>query len=109
MFTRPKTATHDVDASRFVHLDGRPGTELTCLDGCLWITPDGSAADVGPAAGQRLAVTRSARLIVCGFGPGRLRVTPPPSATAGSTPWRAWRARVAPAHRAAGRSAIVAV
>lgn len=45
MPTRPEVATFELDSSIFVHIVGRPGVELTCLHGCLWITQDGSAVD----------------------------------------------------------------
>jgi len=84
MPNRSITEMFDVDASTFVHIEGRPGTELTCVEGWLWVTQDGSPLDVDLADGQRHIVTGAAPIVVCGFGPSRLQVVREPSAT----PWQ---------------------
>lgn len=107
MPTRPEVATFDVDSSVFVHIDGQPGTELICLEGCLWVTQDGSTADLELAAGQRHVVIDPARLIVCGFGPGSLQVTHQPPAMAWSGLWRVLRRWAAAPRPAAVEPAVV--
>lgn len=108
MPTHPEVAMFDVDSSVFVHISGQPGIELTCLEGCLWVTQDGSTADIELAAGQRYVVTDPVRLIVCGFGPGSLQVMQQPPATAWSKLWHAMRGHVASVRPAAGTAAVTA-
>jgi Protein of unknown function (DUF2917) len=74
MPTRPNISEHHVDSSVFVRIDGRPGTELVCLAGCLWIARDGSPVDIELAAGERRVLTEPGRLVDCGFGPGVVRI-----------------------------------
>jgi len=74
MPSRPTLSTFDVDTGTFVHIDGRPGTQLACGAGCLWITRDGSPLDMELAAGQRWVITETGRLIVNGFGPSVVQI-----------------------------------
>ncbi len=105
---RPQVARFELDAKTFVHLDGRPGTELASVDGWLWITQDGCAVDIELAAGQRFVVTVPARLVVCGFGPATLQVTRQAPATARSMLWREVRRLVESPSPAAAEPTTIA-
>lgn len=109
MPTLPHTATYDVDASVFIRIDARPGYELACLAGCLWITADGSAVDIELPVGERHVVTEPARLIVCGFGPGCVQVTRQSPTTIGSLFHRVLRRIVALPRRTAAAPTAVAI
>jgi hypothetical protein len=96
------TARVHLDRSTFLRIVGEPGTELTCLQGCLWITRDGSLVDIELPAGHHYVVTDEARVLVCAFEPslvvvlnpgrsGRQAVTSPPAASAVARVVAAWR------------------
>jgi hypothetical protein len=97
-----KTEPLDVDTTTFVRIDGRPGTVLSCVAGCLWITEDGSLRDIRLSPGQNHVVTKAARITVCGFGPSCLQVVQRPQAMA----WPAIRRAIATWAGAEAESAI---
>jgi hypothetical protein len=104
MEQRFETTGLRLDRATFLTLDDAPGAELTCLDGCLWITRDGSPADIQLPAGGRYVVADGTRVLVCAFVPSRVRLCRPrpaarrPSPLAGliSRARSAWRRCVAP-------------
>ena len=77
-----ETERLDVDPTTFVRIDGRPGTHMSCVAGCLWITEGVSLRDIQLSPGQNHVVTKAARSTVCGFGPGCLQVVHRPQAMA---------------------------
>lgn len=81
-----------LDRALFLRLTDAAGTSVRCLDGCLWLTRDGSLEDCELAPGQSYLVEDDARVIVTAFGPSLAQVCKPePRARA------ARRARPSPA------------
>jgi hypothetical protein len=64
----------ELDRALFLRMNRAAGTTITCLQGCLWITRDGSPKDVELSPGETYRVEDAARVIVTGFGPGLARV-----------------------------------
>ncbi|CAN5262593.1 hypothetical protein BH11PSE10_BH11PSE10_03720 [soil metagenome] len=96
----------ELDKALFLRLANAAGVTITCLEGCLWITRDGSPADIQLPPGERYLVEDASRVIVAGFGPSLARVIQPAAeaqAQSQSRPRRlasvlpAWGSRFAPA------------
>lgn len=73
----------ELDRGQFLRLTDAGGATITCLQGCLWITRDGSPADIELAPGQSYWVENATRVIATGFEPSLARVwqpaAPPPT------------------------------
>lgn len=72
--------------------DGR-GARITCLDGSLWVTHEGSIKDEVLAAGQSLRIRHDGLTIVTALMPSALIVSEGPSLAA--TLGGSWAARLA--------------
>ena len=66
-----------LDRSTFLRIVGEPDTELTCLQGWLWITRDGSPIDIELPAGRHYVVPDGARVLVCAFETSLVQVLSP--------------------------------
>lgn len=92
----------ELDQALFLRLVKATGVTISCLEGCLWITRDGSPADVQLLPGQCYRVEDASRVIVSGFGPSVAAVLQPAAANR-SQPRRlvsllpTWGGRLAPA------------
>jgi hypothetical protein len=64
----------ELDRALFLRLVNAAGTNIVCLQGCLWITRDGCRKDIELAAGQTYCVEDATRVIVTAFGPSLARV-----------------------------------
>jgi hypothetical protein len=71
------TTSMPLDRSTFLRIVGEPGTVLSCQQGCLWITRDGSPEDIELPAGQQHLVADGVCVLVCAFEPSRVRVHRP--------------------------------
>lgn len=71
------TARVHLDRSTFLRIVGEPGTELTCLQGCLWVTRDGSPIDMELPAGCYYVVPDRVRVLVCAFETSLVQVRSP--------------------------------
>ena len=81
----------ELDRALFLRLVNAAGTNIVCLEGCLWITRDGCPRDIELAAGQTYRVEDATRVIVTAFGPSLARVfrpSAPPDSVAQHRP--AW-------------------
>ena len=67
----------ELDRALFLRLVNAAGTNIVCLEGCLWITRDGCLKDIELAAGQTYRVEDATRVIVTAFGPSLARVFQP--------------------------------
>jgi hypothetical protein len=67
----------ELDGALFLRLVNAAGTNIVCLEGCLWITRDGCPQDIELAAGQTYRVEDATRVIVTAFGPSLARVFQP--------------------------------
>jgi len=63
--------------TQFLRIVGAPGTIVTCLNGCLWITRDGCPKDFELVAGQAYRVDGAAPVIVGAFEPSLASVSRP--------------------------------
>ena len=82
-----ESARFTLDTTLFLRIVGNPGTTVTCLSGCLWITRDGCPKDFELAAGQEYRVDGIAPVIVSAFEPSLAGVR-----RTGQRP--AWRQRI---------------
>lgn len=64
----------ELDRALFLRLVNAAGTNIVCLEGCLWITRDGCLKDIELAAGQTYLVEDANCVIVTAFGPSLARV-----------------------------------
>ena len=69
----------ELDRTRFLRITAGTGTTVACLEGCLWVTRDGTAADIQVEAGDSYRVADASTVLVNAFGPSSARVlfTPP--------------------------------
>ncbi len=67
----------ELDRSLFLRLADARGTTVVCLEGCLWVTRDGSPKDVQLAPGESYCVEDATPVIVTGFEPSLARVLQP--------------------------------
>jgi hypothetical protein len=67
----------ELDRALFLRLVNAAGTNIVCLEGCLWITRDGCPRDIELAAGQTYRVEDATRVIVSAFSPSLARVFQP--------------------------------
>ena len=79
-----ESARVSLDRSSFLRISGEPGTELTCLQGCLRITHDGSPAAIELHAGQRHAVRGGPGVIVSAFESSVVQVFRPAAQPVGA-------------------------
>jgi hypothetical protein len=79
-----QNAQMNLGRSTFLRIAGEPGVELRCLKGCLWITRDGSPADIELHPGERHVVGDTARVIVCAFEPSLVQVVRPATGPVGA-------------------------
>ena len=82
------TARIHLDRSTFLHVKQGRGTEIICLQGCLWITRDGTAADIELRPGAVYTVPDATRVLVCAFEPSLAQVLKPAAAARRSSPWQ---------------------
>jgi hypothetical protein len=61
----------------FLRLEKSAGATVVCLEGDLWLTRDGSPADVVLKVGQSYALADATRVIVTAFSPSVARVLRP--------------------------------
>ena len=83
----------ELDKSIFLRLERAAGVTVVCLEGDLWLTRDGSPADVVLKVGQSYTVADATRVIVSAFSPSVARVLRP--AAAPSRVFAAWRSGLA--------------
>ncbi len=74
----------ELDRALFLRLADARGTTVVCLEGCLWVTRDGSPKDVQLAPGESYRLEDATPVIVTGFGPSLARVLQP---AAKRRPW----------------------
>jgi Protein of unknown function (DUF2917) len=67
----------ELDQALFLRMANATGATITCLEGCLWITRDGSSKDIQLGPGQTYRVEDTTLVIVTGFGPSLARVLQP--------------------------------
>jgi hypothetical protein len=67
----------ELDQALFLRMANAKGVVIVCLEGCLWITQDGSSKDTQLNAGQRFVVEDASRVIVTGFEPSLARLLQP--------------------------------
>ena len=61
----------ELDRSRFLRITAGTGATVACLEGCLWVTRDGTAADIQVEAGDSYRVADASTVLVNAFGPSR--------------------------------------
>jgi hypothetical protein len=66
-----------LDRARFLDLEESSGTTIHCLEGCLWITRDGSLDDTALMPGQTYRLADASRVLVSAFGPSLAQVARP--------------------------------
>jgi len=86
MHTHFDQARVELDRALFLRLADAKGTTVVCLEGCLWVTRDGSPKDVQLAPGDSYHLEDATPVIVTGFGPSLARLLQP---TRKRLPWAA--------------------
>jgi hypothetical protein len=67
----------EVSPTLFLRLAEATGTTVVCMEGCLWVTRDGSVKDVLLSSGESYRVGDREQVIVSGVEPSRARVIKP--------------------------------
>ena len=70
----------ELNRGLFLRLERAAGATVVCLDGDLWLTRDGSPADVVLKVGETYTAADATRVIVTAFGPSVARVLRPVAA-----------------------------
>jgi hypothetical protein len=69
--------TVDLGYDQLLILEDRPGARISVLFGGIWLTEEGSRADVFAHSGQMVALRSRKRAVLEGIGPTRVEVAEP--------------------------------
>ena len=74
MRTNLDQARLELDQDMFLRMADAKGAIVVCLEGCLWITRDGSVKDIQLDPGQSYEVEDATPVVVSGFEPSAARI-----------------------------------